>query len=396
MKNEHAVVIASAARTAIGKFQGGLSTIPAPELGSIALRAALERRAIDPALVDEILMGNVIQAGLGQAPARQAGLKAGIPSSVGATTVNKVCGSSLKAVMQATQAIRLGDAQIIAAGGMENMSAGPYLIPQARSGLRLGHADLIDATIHDGLWDSWESWHMGNAAEFIAREFKINRQEQDEYALESHRRALRAIDEGKLKSEVAPVEVPQRKGPPLRVEIDEGPRRDTSLEALAALMPVFEEDGTVTAGNAPGINDGAAAMILMNEARARELGVSPLARITGYAQAALEPKWVFATPAHAIRKLLNKTGHELDDFDLLEVNEAYAAQILANGRELEWDWEKVNVHGGAIALGHPLGATGARILTTLLYAMKDRGASLGLACLCLGGGEAVAVSVEMI
>ena len=394
------VVIVSAARTPIGRFQETLSTIPAVELGGVAIAAAVERAGLDGALVDEVLMGNVISAGEGQAPARQATLKGGLPPTVGATTLNKVCGSGLKAVMMGAQAIKAGDAEIIVTGGMENMSLGPFLLPKARTGYRLGYpmADtpIIDATVYDGLWCSLMNWHMGMAAEFIAQEYKITRQELDEYSLKSHQKAIQAIDEGKFKEEIVPVTLPQRKGEPTTFDTDETPRRDTSLEALAKLQPAFKEGGIVTAGNSPGITDGAAALVVMSAQRAKELGIEPLARITGYAQAAVEPKWLFIAPAHAIRRLLEKTGYKLDDFDLMEVNEAFAAQILADGKELGWDWEKVNVHGGAIALGHPIGCSGARILVTLLYAMKERGAKVGLACLCLGGGEAVAMTVERV
>lgn len=388
------VVIVSAARTPIGRFQGTLSTTPAVELGGAVIAAAVERAGLDGALVDEVLMGNVVSAGEGQAPARQATLKGGLPPTVGATTLNKVCASGLKAVIMGAQAIKAGDAEIIVAGGMENMSAGPYLLPQARSGYRLGHGQILDATIHDGLWCSLMNWHMGMAAEFIAEQYEITRQELDEYSLKSHQKAIQAIAEGKFKEEIVPVTVPQRKDESIIVDTDEAPRRETSLEALAKLRPAFKEDGIVTAGNSPGITDGAAALVVMSTSKAEELGLEPLARITGYAQAAVEPIWLFIAPVHAIRRLLEKTGYKLDDFDLMEVNEAFAAQILADGKELDWDWEKVNVHGGAIALGHPIGCSGARILVTLLCAMKDRGARVGLACLCLGGGEAVAMSVE--
>lgn len=394
MKEE--VVIVSAARTAIGRFQGTLSTIPAPELGGVAIAAAVERAGIEGEMVDEVLMGNVVSAGVGQAPARQAAIKAGLPPAVGATTLNKVCASGLKTVVFAMQAIKSGDAEIIAAGGMENMSAGPYLLPQARFGYRLGDGKIIDATVHDGLWCALEDWHMGMAAEFIAEEYKITRQELDEYSFKSHQKAIKAIDAANFKAEIVPVSVPQRKGEPITFDTDEAPRRDTSLEALTKLRPAFKDDGIVTAGNSPGITDGAAALVVMSAKKAKELGLEPLARITGYAQAAVEPKWLFIAPAYAIRRLLEKTGYKLDDFDLMEINEAFAAQILADGKELGWDWEKVNVHGGAIALGHPIGCSGARIFVTLLYAMKERGARVGLACLCLGGGEAVAMSVERI
>ncbi len=389
------VVIVGAARTPIGKFQGTLSSVPATDLGGIAIRAAVKRAGIDPATVDEVLMGQVIQAGAGQAPARQAALKAGLPNTVGATTLNKVCGSGLKAVMLGAQAIRAGDADIIVAGGMENMTRGPYLLPQARSGYRLGHAQILDATVHDGLWCAIEDWHMGMAAEFIAAQFEITRQEQDEFALRSHRRAIAAIDAGKFKDEIVPVEIPQGKGPPVLFDTDEAPRRDTSMEALSRLKPAFKQDGTVTAGNAPGITDGAAAVVLMAAEVAKAHGIEPLARITGYAQAAVDPKWLFIAPVHAVRRLMERTGRKLEDYELIEINEAFAAQTLADGKELGWDWERVNVHGGAIALGHPIGASGARVLVTLLYAMRDRGAQTGLATLCLGGGEAVAMGVEM-
>jgi acetyl-CoA C-acetyltransferase len=394
------VVIVSAARTAIGRFQGSLSTIPAPQLGGIAIAAAVERAGIEGGMVDEVLMGNVISAGLGQAPARQAALKAGLPPTVGATTVNKICASGLKTAVMAMQAIRAGDAQIMVAGGMENMTRGPYLLLEARTGYRLGYpmveTPLVDATVYDGLWCSLENWHMGMSAEFIAEQYNITRQELDEYSLKSHQKALKAIEEGKFKAEIAPVTIPQRKGEPLIFDTDETPRPDTSLEALAKLGPAFKEDGIVTAGNSPGLTDGAAAVVVMSAEKAEELGLQPLARITGWAQAAVEPKWLFIAPAYAIRKLLERTGYQLDDFELIEINEAFAAQVLADGKELGWDWDRVNVNGGAIALGHPIGCSGARVLVTLLYAMRDRGAKVGLAALCLGGGEAVAMSVERV
>ncbi len=396
MNEEREVVIVSAARTAIGKFGGTLSTTPAPELGAVAIRAAVERAGIDPAIIDEVLMGNVVMAGQGQAPARQAAIKAGIPPTIGATTVNKICGSGLKTVMLAAAMIRAGDGDIFVAGGMENMSMGPYLLPKARFGYRLGHGQLLDATVHDGLWCSFTNQHMGNAAEWIAREYGLTREELDAYALSSHRKAISAIDAGRFKEEIVPVEVPQRKGPPIVFDTDECPRRDTSMEALARLRPAFEEGGMVTAGNSPGITDGAAAVVVMSRERAEELGIKPLARITGYAQAAVEPLKIFTAPIFAVRRLLERTGTTLDDYDLLEVNEAFAAQILADGKELGWDWEKVNVNGGAIALGHPIGCSGARVLVTLIYALKQRGLKTGLAALCLGGGEAVAMSIEMV
>ena len=396
MNEEREVVIVSAARTAIGKFGGTLSTTPAPELGAVAIRAAVERAGIDPAIIDEVLMGNVVMAGQGQAPARQAAIKAGIPPTIGATTVNKICGSGLKTVMLAAAMIRAGDGEVFVAGGMENMSMGPYLLPKARFGYRLGHGQLLDATVHDGLWCSFTNQHMGNAAEWIAREYGLTREELDAYALSSHRKAIAAIDAGRFKEEIVPVEVPQRKGPPIIFDTDECPRRDTSMEKLARLRPAFEEGGMVTAGNSPGITDGAAAVVVMSREKAEELGIKPLARIIGYDQAAVEPLKIFTAPIFAVRKLLEKTGTTLDDYDLMEVNEAFAAQILANGRELGWDWEKLNVNGGAIALGHPIGCSGARVLVTLIYALKDRGLKTGLAALCLGGGGAVAMSIEMV
>lgn len=390
------VVIASAVRTAVGRFQGMLSNVPAPELGAVVIREAVKRAGIDPERIDEVLMGNVIQAGEGQAPARQATIKAGLPPTVGATTVNKICGSGMKTVMMAVQAIVAGDGDILVAGGMENMTLGPYLLPKARQGYRLGNGVLVDATVHDGLWCSFQNQHMGTAAEWIAREYGLTRQQMDEYALGSHRKAMAAIQLGKFKAEVVPVEAPQRKGPAVIFETDECPRVDTSMEALAQLRPAFQEGGMVTAGNSPGITDGAAALVVMGEDTASEVGIQPLARITGYDQAAVEPLRIFTAPIFAVRKLLRKTGYQLADIDLIEINEAFAAQTLADGRELGLDWDRVNVHGGAIALGHPIGASGARVLVTLIHALRDRGLRTGLATLCLGGGEAVAMTVELM
>jgi len=399
--NMKEVVIVGAARTAVGSFQGTLSTTPAPKLGAVAIRGAVERAGIDPATVDEVFMGCVVPAGQGQAPARQAAIHGGIPATVGAVTLNKVCGSGMKSVMLASAMIRAGDAEIVVAGGMENMSLGPYLLLRGRSGYRLGHGQVLDATVHDGLWCSFEDEHMGNAAEFIAQEYRLTREELDAYALDSQQKAIAAIDAGRFKAEIVPVEVPQRRGDAVIFDTDETPRRDTSLEKLARLRPAFQKDGIVTAGNSPGITDGAAALVVMSRRKADELGLDLrlLARITGYAQAAVEPGWVFIAPVHAVRRLLERTGTTLADYDLIEINEAFAAQTLADGRELEkdgWDWDKVNVNGGAIALGHPIGCSGARVLVTLLYALKDRGLKTGLATLCLGGGEAVAMSVEML
>jgi acetyl-CoA C-acetyltransferase len=389
------VVIIGAARTAIGRFGGTISKVPAVELGGVSIRAAVERAGIDPASVDEALVGQVIQAGSGQAPARQAVLNAGLPHTVGATTVNKVCGSGLKTVSLGANAIRTGEAEMIVAAGMESMNMGPYLLTDARTGYRLGNGELIDATVHDGLWCPVENWHMGNAADLIAEAMNITREEMDEFALRSHRWAVEAIEQGKFKQEIVPVPVPRRKGEPIVFDTDENPRAESSLEALAKLAPVFSKAGKCTAGNSSAITDGAAAVVLTSGDKARGLGIQPLARITGFAQAAVEPKWVFFAPVHAINRLLDKTGYKVDDFDLVELNEAFASQTIADARKLGLDWGKLNVHGGAIALGHPIGCSGTRLLVTLIYAMRDRGARLGLVSLCLGGGEAVAMSIEM-
>jgi acetyl-CoA C-acetyltransferase len=389
------VVIIGAARTAIGRFGGTISGIAAVELGGVAIRAAVQRAGIDPATVDEVLVGQVIQAGCGQAPARQAALKAGLPPSVGATTVNKVCGSGLKTIAMGANAIAVGDAEIIVAAGMESMNMGPHLLANARTGYRLGNAELVDATVRDGLWCPIENWHMGNAAELIADALGISRQEMDEFALLSHKKAVDAIKQGKFKNEIVPITIPQRKGELLIFDTDENPRADTTMEALANLPPAFKDDGKCTAGNSSAITDGAAAVVIASANKAAELGIEPLARITGFAQAAVEPKWVFFAPVHAVEKLMARTGHQIQDFDLLEINEAFASQTIANGRKLDLDWEKLNVNGGAIALGHPIGCSGTRLMVTLIHAMKERGANLGLASLCLGGGEAVAMSIEM-
>jgi acetyl-CoA C-acetyltransferase len=389
------VYILSAARTPIGKFGGGLSTVPATELGATAIRAAVERAGITPESVDEALMGQVIQAGAGQAPARQAALKAGLPESVSATTINKVCGSGLKAVMLGAASIRGGDANVIVAGGMENMNLGPYLLPGARTGYRLGNQTLVDSTVHDGLWCSSCNVHMGMHAERVAAKHDVTREAQDEFALRSHQRALAAIDEGRFRDEIVPVQVPGRKGAVTTVETDENPRADTTLEALARLNPAFQpEGGTVTAGNAPGITDGAAALVLASDEALN--GAQPMARITGYAQADVAPEWLFEAPIHGVQRLLEKLDVPLADFDLIEINEAFAAQVLADGNALGFDWDRVNVNGGAIALGHPIGASGARVLTTLLYELRRRGGRRGLATLCLGGGGAVALAVESV
>jgi acetyl-CoA C-acetyltransferase len=398
MSKENEAVILSAARTPIGKFQGGLSGIHATQLGAIAVKAAVERAGIDPKDVEEVLMGNVVQAGNGQAPARQAAVYAGVPATVSATTVNKVCGSGLKAAMMSAQAIRAGDADLFIAGGMESMSRAPYLVNGRSGELKFGNQTLSDSLLTDGLWDPFENWGMGMAAEFIADEYEVTRAAMDEFALRSHQKAVEAQEKGRFKLEIVPVQIPGRKGEVTIFDTDEGPRKDSSLDGLAKLKPAFKEDGKVTAGNASSMNDGAAAVVIASRAYAEKNNLKPIAHIVGYAQAALEPKYLFAAPAHAIPKLLKKIGWTLKDVDLIELNEAFAAQVLADGYALAdqgWDWNKVNVNGGAIALGHPLGASGARVLTTLIYALKDRGLKRGIASLCLGGGEAVAMAVEV-
>jgi acetyl-CoA C-acetyltransferase len=392
-------VILSAVRTAGGRFQGGLSSLSAPKLGAIVVKEAVARAKLaEPAEIDEVLMGCVVPAGLGQAPARQAAIFSGLPATVGATTINKVCGSGLKTVMLAAGAIKAGDGQLFVAGGMESMSRAPYLV-EGRSGeLRFGHAQLTDALLKDGLWDPFEDWSMGMAAEFIAEEYGVSREAMDELAYQSHQKAIEAMDAGRFKDEIVPVEIPGRKGQVTVVDTDEGPRRDTSIEALSKLRPAFKEGGKVTAGNAPGLNDGASAVVVASRAYAESKGLKPLARIVGYAQAAVEPKYLFAAPAHAMPLLLDKIGWTLKEVDLIELNEAFAAQVLADGyalADLGWDWNKVNVNGGAIALGHPIGASGARVLTTLIYALKQRDLKRGIASLCLGGAEAVGMAVEL-
>jgi len=398
MSKENEAVILSAARTAVGKFQGGLSSIPATRLGAVAIKSAVERAGIDPKDIEEVWMGNVVQAGNGQAPARQAAIYAGVPATVSASTVNKVCGSGLKAAMQAAQAIRAGDADLFVAGGMESMSRAPFLVHGRSGELKFGNQPLNDALLSDGLWDPFENWGMGNAAEFIADEYEVTREAMDEFALRSHRKAVEAQEAGRFKLEIVPVQIPGRKGEVTLFDKDEGPRKDASLESLSKLKPAFKDNGKVTAGNSSSMNDGAAAAVISSRAYAEKHNLKPLARIVGYAQAALEPKYLFAAPAHAIPKLLKKIDWKLGEVDLIEINEAFAAQVLADGYALldqGWDWDKVNVNGGAIALGHPLGASGARVLTTLIYALKDRGVKRGIATLCLGGGEAVAMAIEV-
>ncbi|HEY8477576.1 MAG TPA: acetyl-CoA C-acetyltransferase [Chloroflexota bacterium] len=387
--------VVGAARTPIGRFLGALARVPATDLGAIAVRVALERSGVPPSAVDDVIMGNVVSAGLGQAPARQAALRGGVPAVASATTINKVCASGLQAIVLAGQALHLGDAEVVVAGGMESMSQGPHLLKGSRQGVRLGNAELVDATVHDGLWCAFENHHMGNAAEAIARKYGISREEQDAFALRSHQRAVSARESGRFRAEIAPVVVEERGGV-VTVDADEGPRTDTSLEALARLKPVFEKDGTVTAGNAPGLSDGAAAVVLAGVDAVRRLGLRPMARLVGHASAGVEPRWVFDAPVVAIRKLLERVGWRLEDVDLLEVNEAFSAQMLANAKLLGWDWDLVNVNGGAVALGHPIGATGARIVVTLLHALRDRGGRRGIAALCHGGGGAVAAAFELV
>jgi acetyl-CoA C-acetyltransferase len=388
-------VILSATRTPIGKYLGGLAPLTAPELGSIVIREALKRAGVSPAEVDEVIMGHVIQGGAGQAPARQAMLKAGIPGTVPALTVNKVCGSGLKAVMLAAQSIRAGDNEVVVAGGQESMSNAPHYVYGMRAGVKLGDQKLVDGMIKDGLWCSLCDVHMGTHAEYTARKAGIDREDQDEFAAASHRKATAAIQGGKFRAEIVAVEVPGRKGPAL-IDTDEGPRSDATAESLAKLRPAFTGEGelSVTAGNASSLNDGAAALVVASEAYASDRGIEPLARITAYATGGGQPEDLFFAPIVAVKNLMDKAGTAMGDYDLIEANEAFASQALANGIGLEWDWNRVNVNGGAIALGHPIGASGARVLTTLLYAMKDRGSRTGFATLCLGGGNAVALSVE--
>jgi len=391
------IVILSGARTPSGKFEGNLSNIPAVQLGAVAIRAAVERSGVTGEQIDEVIMGQVLQGGVGQAPARQAAIRAGLPDSVGATTVNKVCGSGMKAMMFASQAIRAGDADCIVAGGMENMYMAPYAMPEARAGFRMMNKQVVDLAVHDGLWCSFENWHMGSAAEWVARAAGVSRERQDEYALASHLKAVQAIGAGAFKREIAPVEVRDRKGNVTVIDTDETPRADTSLEALARLKPAFDACGTVTAGNAPSLCHGAAALVVAAADWAAAQGLRPRARLVAYGQAAVEPKQVFLAPIEAMKKVMAQTGLAISDFDLIEVNEAFAAQVLADGDGVPgWDWSKVNVRGGAIALGHPIGASGARTVVTLLHALEDLGGRRGLAVLCLGGGEAVASAVELV
>jgi acetyl-CoA C-acetyltransferase len=390
------VVIVSGCRTAVGKFQGSLSDLSAPQLGAIVVREAVKRAGLNSDQVDECIMGNVLPAGLGQNPARQAAIFGGLSPATGAMTINKVCGSGLKAVALAAQAVQTGNSSIVVAGGMESMTNAPYLLPQARKGYRLGNGKVIDSMVHDGLWDIYNDYHMGVTGENVAEKYGITREEQDEFAVNSHRKAVAAWKECRFKSQIVPVEIPAKKKgeAPIFFEKDESPREDTSLETLRALKPAFKKDGTVTAGNAPGVNDGAAAVVVTSAQRANELGVQPMARIVAQATSGVEPKWVMMAPVDAVRKIWEKTGWKKDDVDLYELNEAFSVQALGVMRELGLDLNKVNVNGGAVAIGHPIGASGARVLVTLIYEMTRRNAKRGIAALCLGGGNAVAMAVE--
>ena len=391
------VVILSGARTPIGRFLGGLSSLTAVDLGVVAARAAIERAGVDPQQIDEVIMGNVVQAGNGQNPARQVALRSGVPDTVAALTINKVCGSGLKAVMLAANGIKVGEIEVAVAGGMESMSNAPYLLKKARQGYRMGNGEMIDSMIGDGLWCAFDDWHMGCTGEVVAERYEVSREAQDEYAVNSHRKAVAAMTAGRFDTEIVPVEIPQKKGAPLRVTSDEGPRADTSLESLARLKPAFKNPGgTVTAGNAPGVNDGGAALVVTSDDLARRLGRRPLARIVAQAASGVEPKLVMMAPVTAIQKTLERAGWDLADVDLIELNEAFAVQAVAITRELGLDPARLNVNGGAVALGHPIGASGARILVTLLHEMQRRQVRRGVAALCLGGGNAVAMAVERV
>jgi acetyl-CoA C-acetyltransferase len=390
------VVIISGCRTPVGKFQGSLADFTAPQLGAIAVREAVKRAGIEPAQVDECIMGNVVSAGLGQNPARQAAIFGGLPPEVGAMTINKVCGSGLKSVALAAEAIQTGNSSIVVAGGMESMTNAPYLLPQARKGYRLGNGQLIDSMVHDGLWDIYNDYHMGMTGENVAEKYAISREEQDEFAVNSHRKAIAAIKECRFKSQIVPVEIPaKKKGQSAIVfDKDESPREDTTIETLRGLKPAFKKDGTVTAGNAPGVNDGAAAVVVTSATRAKELGAKPMVRVVAQATSGVEPKWVMMAPVGAVKKIWEKTGWSKDDVDLYELNEAFSVQALGVIRELGLDMNRVNVNGGAVAIGHPIGASGARVLVTLIYEMIRRDVHRGIAALCLGGGNAVAMAVE--
>jgi acetyl-CoA C-acetyltransferase len=388
-------VILSAVRTPIGRYLGGLSSLTAPQLGALVIREAVRRAGVDPNTIDDVIMGQVVQGGSGQAPARQAMIQAGLPGTVPALTINKVCGSGLKAVMLASQAIRAGDAECVVAGGQEAMSSAPHYVYGMRTGIKAGNQTMVDGMIHDGLWDSFGCCHMGEYAEYTAEKAGVSRADQDAFAYESHRRAVAAQEAGEFKDEILPVQVPG-KGGPTTVSADEGPRKDTSPEMLAKLKPAFKKDGSVTAGNAPGLNDGSSALVVASLAFAKAHGITPMARVTAYATGGGEPRDLFFAPVVAVNTLMAKAGTRIGDYDLIEANEAFAVQAIADGRALGWDWDRVNVKGGAVALGHPIGASGARVLTTLLYALRDRDRRTGFATLCLGGGNAVALSVERL
>ena len=390
------VVIISGCRTPVGKFQGSLSDFTAPHLGALVVREAVKRAGIDPAQVDECIMGNVVSAGLGQNPARQAAIFGGLSPATGAMTINKVCGSGLKSVALAAQAVQTGNSSIVVAGGMESMTNAPYLLPQARKGYRLGNAQIVDSMVHDGLWDIYNDYHMGITGENVAEKYGITREEQDEFAVNSHRKAVSAMKECRFKSQIFPVEIPAKKkgAPPAIFDKDESPREDTTIEILRALKPAFKKDGTVTAGNAPGVNDGAAALVVTSAQRAKELGATPMVRIVAQATSGVEPKWVMMAPVGAVQQIWQKTGWKNEDVDLYELNEAFSVQALGVMRELKLNPEKVNVNGGAVAIGHPIGASGTRVLVTLIYEMIRRDVKRGIAALCLGGGNAVAMAVE--
>ena len=396
MNEKPGAYIVSACRTAIGTLHSGLGKLTAPQLGALAIKEAVKRANIDPADIEEVIMGQVVQGGSGQAPARQAAIHAGIPPEVAAMTINKVCGSGLKAVMLAAQSIKAGDQDVIVAGGMESMSQTPLSLQGGiKTGIKFGHQKMEDLMIKDGLWDSFNNFHMGCAAELTGKKVGITREEQDEYAYNSHRKAVAAQEADKFNEEIFPVEIPQRKGDPIIFKKDECPRPEISIEKLARLRPAFEKDGTVTAGNAPGLNDGSSATVVVSEKYMNEKGLKPLAKIIDYAVAGTKPEDLFFSPIYAVQKLMKKMNVEINHWDLIEANEAFSVQCLADGKELKWDWDRVNVNGGAVALGHPIGASGARVLTTLIYALKDRGLKNGLAVLCLGGGNAVAMAIEM-
>ena len=396
MSDSTTPVILSAVRTPIGRYLGGLSSFSAPQLGAMVIRDAVIRAGIDAGAVEEVIFGQVVQGGSGQAPARQALIQAGLPAAIPALTINKVCGSGLKAVMLASQAIKAGDAEVIVAGGQEAMSSAPHYVYGMRNGIKAGNQTMVDGMIHDGLWDSFGCCHMGEYAEYTAEKAGVSREDQDAFAYDSHRKALAATEAGKFKAEILPVQVPGKSGHTI-ISADESPRKDTTAETLARLKPAFKKNGgTVTAGNAPGLNDGASALVVTSLAFAKAHGLTPMARVTGYATGGGEPRDLFFAPVLAVRSLMAKSRTTIDSYDLIEANEAFAVQALADGRELGWDWDRVNIHGGAVALGHPIGASGARVLTTLLYALRDRGDSTGLATLCLGGGNAVALSVELV